>query len=90
MPTQMVAPSSEMSALLAPGTSICATLPAMCSNGCPPVVENTSRRFHGAIGDEKMLVCGVVDEVAMVGFAWRSVRCGRSVGTRVGGARETG
>jgi hypothetical protein len=44
--------------------------------------------IHGAIGDEEMLVDGVVDDVAVVRFAGRIVGSGGGIGSGIGSARE--
>src|SRR6267142_4290781 len=43
---------------------------------------------HGAIGDEDVLVSGIIGDAAMVRLAGRIIGCGYGVGTHIGGARE--
>jgi hypothetical protein len=46
--------------------------------------------IHRAVGDEKMLVDGVVDDVAVVRFAGRIVGSGGGIGSGIGTARAIG
>ena len=68
VPIQMVAPSGEMSALPAPGD-------VDRSGDCARLIgrgENLDS-IHGAVGDEEVMVCGVVGHVPVTPFAGRVV-----------------
>jgi len=60
----------------------------ICAMRVWSIEENTFDTVHGTIGDEDVLVSGIIRDAAMMRLAWQIIGCGYGVGTHIGGARE--